>query len=38
MKDRFLEQRINIKLCAKLGNNENQIYAMLSKAYGAEAI
>jgi len=38
MTDRFLEQRINIKFCVKLGNNASDTCAVLSKAYGGEAV
>jgi hypothetical protein len=38
MSDRFLEQRINIKFCVKLGNNSSGTSTMLSEAYGGEAI
>jgi hypothetical protein len=38
MSDQFLEQQINIKFCGKLGKNESNIYAMLSKDYGGEAM
>jgi hypothetical protein len=38
MSDQFLEQRISIKLCVKLGKNSNYICAVLSKAYGGEAM
>jgi hypothetical protein len=36
--DRFSEQRIRIKFCEKLGKNRYDTYAVLSKAYGGEAI
>jgi hypothetical protein len=36
MSDRFLEQRINIKFCVKLGNNASDTYEMPSEAYGGE--
>jgi uncharacterized metal-binding protein len=36
--DWFLEQQINIKFCIKLGKNASDICAMLSKAYGGEAV
>jgi len=38
MSDRFLEQRIDIKFCVKLGKNASDTCAMLSKAYGGEAV
>jgi hypothetical protein len=38
MNDRFLEQRIKIKFCAKLGKNASDTCAMLFKAYGREAM
>jgi hypothetical protein len=38
MNDRFLEQRMNIKCCVKLGKNANDTRAMLSKAYRGEAV
>jgi hypothetical protein len=37
-RDRFLEHRINIKFCVKLGKNTSDIGAMLSEAYGGEAV
>jgi hypothetical protein len=37
MSDRFLEQRINIEFCAKLGKNASHTYAWLSKAYMGDA-
>jgi hypothetical protein len=36
--DRFLEQEFNIKFCVKLGNNASDTCAMLSGAYGGEAM
>jgi hypothetical protein len=38
MSDRFLEQRIDIKFCVKLGKNASDTCAMLSDAYGGEAM
>jgi hypothetical protein len=38
MSDRFLEQRINIKLRAKLGKNASDACAMLSEACGGETM
>jgi hypothetical protein len=38
MSDRFLEQRTNIKFCVKLGKNASDTCAMLSEAYGGEAM
>jgi hypothetical protein len=38
MSDRYLEQRIDIKFCVKLGKNPNDAYAVLSKACGAEVM
>jgi hypothetical protein len=38
MNDRFLEQQINIKFCVKLGKNMSDTSAVLSEAYGAEAM
>jgi hypothetical protein len=38
MSDRFLEQRNNIKFCVKLGKNASDTFAMLSEAYGGEAM
>jgi hypothetical protein len=38
MSDRFLDQRINIKFCVKLGKNASDTCAMLSDAYGGEAM
>jgi hypothetical protein len=32
--DRFLEQRINVKFCVKLGRNANDICAVLSEFNG----
>jgi hypothetical protein len=34
MSDRFLEQRINIKFCVKLGNNKSNTCVMLSGLMG----
>jgi len=34
--DWVLEQRINIKICVKLGKNASDTGAVLSKAYGEE--
>jgi hypothetical protein len=34
----FLEQRISITFCVKLGKNATYTCAMLSKAYGRDAI
>jgi len=36
MSDRFLEQGINIKFCAKLGQDASDICAVLSEAFGGE--
>jgi len=36
--DPFLEERINIKFCLKLRKNANDSCAMLSEAYGGEAM
>jgi hypothetical protein len=33
MSDRFLEQRINISFCVKLGKNASDTYTMLYEAY-----
>jgi hypothetical protein len=33
-----LEQRINIKFCAKLGKSASEILQMLTEAYGAGAM
>jgi hypothetical protein len=33
---RFLEQRIDIKFCAKLGKNASDTCAMLSDTYGGD--
>jgi hypothetical protein len=33
-----LEQRINIKFCAKLGKSTNETLQMLTEAYGADAM
>jgi hypothetical protein len=38
MSDRFLEQRINIKFCVKLGKNASDICAVLSEAFRGEAM
>jgi hypothetical protein len=38
MSGRFLEQRINIKFYVKLGENATDTCAMLSEAYGGEAL
>jgi hypothetical protein len=38
MSNRFLEQRINIKFCVKLGKNASDTCAVLSKAFGGEAM
>jgi hypothetical protein len=34
----FAEQRINIKFCVKLGKNTSDTCAILSEAYGVEAL
>jgi hypothetical protein len=36
--DQVLEQQINIKFCVKLGKNASDTCAILSKAYGGEAM
>jgi hypothetical protein len=38
MSDWFLEQRINIKFCVTSGRNASDTCAMLSEAYGGEAV
>jgi hypothetical protein len=38
MSDRYLEQRINIRFCVKLGKNATDIFVVLFEAYGGEAI
>jgi hypothetical protein len=38
MSDWFLELQINIKFCMKLGSNARDTCAVLSKAYGEEAM
>jgi hypothetical protein len=38
MSDRFLEQRINIKFCAKLGKSASETLQMLSKADAADVM
>jgi hypothetical protein len=38
MSDRFLEQEIDVKFCLKLGNNASGTCAVLSEAYGEEAV
>jgi hypothetical protein len=36
--DRLLEQRINIKFCAKLGKSASETLQMLTEVYGADAM
>jgi hypothetical protein len=38
MSDRLLEQRINIKFCAKLGKSASETLQMLTEAYGSNAM
>jgi hypothetical protein len=38
MGDRLLEQRINIKFCAKLNKSASETLQMLIEAYGADAM
>jgi hypothetical protein len=38
MSDRLLEQRINIKFCAKLGKSASETLQMLTEAYDADAM
>jgi hypothetical protein len=38
MSDRLLEQRINIKFCAKLDKSTSETLQMLTEAYGADAM
>jgi hypothetical protein len=38
MSNRLLEQRINIKFCAKLGKSASETLQMLTEAYGADAM
>jgi hypothetical protein len=38
MSDKLLEQRINIKFCAKLGKSTSETLQMLTEAYGADAM
>jgi hypothetical protein len=38
MNDRLLEQRINIKFCAKLGKSTSEILQMLTKANGVDVM
>jgi hypothetical protein len=38
MSDRLLEQRINIKFCAKLSKSAGETLQMLIEAYGADAV
>jgi hypothetical protein len=38
MSNRLLEQRINIKFCAKLGKSARETLQMLTEAYGADAM
>jgi hypothetical protein len=38
MSDRLLEQRINIKFCAKSGKSASETVQILTEAYGADAM
>jgi transposase len=38
MSDKRLEQRINIKLCARLGKSASETLQLLKEAYGADAM
>jgi hypothetical protein len=38
MSDRLLDQRINIKFCAKLGKSTSETLLMLTEAYGADTM
>jgi hypothetical protein len=38
MSDKLLEQRINIKFCAKIGKSATETLQMLTEAYGADAM
>jgi fructosamine-3-kinase len=38
MSDLFLEQRINVEFCVKLGKDASDTCAMLSEAYGGETM
>jgi hypothetical protein len=38
MNDGLLEQRINIKFCAKLGKSASETLQMLTEAYDADAM
>jgi hypothetical protein len=38
MSDRLLEQRSNMKFCAKLGKSASETLQMLIEAYGADAM
>jgi hypothetical protein len=38
MGDQFLEQRINIKFCEKLGKNASDTCAVFSEAYGRQTV
>jgi hypothetical protein len=38
MSDKLLEQRINIKFCAKSGTSASETLQMLTEAYGADAM
>jgi hypothetical protein len=38
MSGKLLEQRINIKFCAKFGKSASETLQMLTEAYGADAM
>lgn len=38
MSDRLLEQRTNIKFCAKLGKSASETVQMLTEVYGVDAM
>jgi transposase len=38
LSDSLLEQRVNIKFCAKLGKSASEILQMLTEAYGSDAM
>ena len=38
MSDKYLEQRINIKFCVKIGKSASETLALLAVAYGEYAV